>query len=161
MASRASATTQEVVREFVEPVLEGNLIEKTMEINGTIIQLQPLQSGEGRNGLWKKQDYILQTNEQYPKKICFNFWGDKIDQFNLQVGDNIKLSFDIESREFNGRWYTDVRGWKAEKEVSNAPAPEHYNAQGAMPPPPPPPAASDFPFGSPNDNGDNGNDLPF
>ncbi|MDR1699022.1 MAG: DUF3127 domain-containing protein [Prevotellaceae bacterium] len=133
-----------------------------MEINGTIIQLQPLQTGEGRNGLWKKQDYILQTNEQYPKKICFNFWGDKIDQFNLQVGDNIKLSFDIESREFNGRWYTDVRGWKAEKEGSSAaPAPEAYNAQGSMPPPPPPPAADSFPFGSPNDNSDNGNDLPF
>ena len=134
-----------------------------MEINGTIIQLQPLQSGEGRNGPWKKQDYILQTNEQYPKKICFNFWGDKIDQFNLQVGDNIKLSFDIESREFNGKWYTDVRGWKAEKAASSAsaaegaPAPEAYNA----PAPPPPPPADNFPFGSPGDNGDNGNDLPF
>ncbi len=130
-----------------------------MEVSGTIIQLQPLQSGEGRNGLWRKQDYILQTNEQYPKKICFNFWGDKIDQFGLQVGDSIKLSFDIESREFNGRWYTDVRGWKAEKEGSAAAStPEAY--QGSMPPPPPPPAADNFPFGNANDS-DNGNDLPF
>jgi hypothetical protein len=140
-----------------------------MEIIGTIIQLQPLQSGEGRNGAWKKQDYILQTNEQYPKKICFNFWGDKIDQFNIQVGETVKLSFDIESREFNGKWYTDVRGWKVERGQGEAQppvaAPEYaaapsYAAPAPVPPPPPAPAA-DFPFGSPSDNGDGGSDLPF
>ena len=136
-----------------------------MEVNGTIIQLQPLQTGEGRNGVWKKQEYILQTNEQYPKKICFNFWGEKIDQFNLQVGENIKLFFDIDSREFNGRWYTDVRGWKVEKAQSAdasavaAPVPAAaFNGQSDVAPPPP---AADFPFGSPGDNGDNGSDLPF
>lgn len=82
-----------------------------MEITGKIIQVLDLQSGVGRNGTeWKKQDYVLETNDQYPKKICFNIWGDKIDQIALQVGEDVTVSISVESREYNGKWYTDVRG---------------------------------------------------
>lgn len=87
-----------------------------MEISGRIIQVLPLQSGTSKTGnAWKKQEYVLETKENYPRKVKFDFFGDRVDQFPLAVGDDVVVSFDLESREFNGRWYTDVRGWKAEK----------------------------------------------
>lgn len=87
-----------------------------MEISGTIIQILPEASGTGKTGnTWRKQDYVLETKEQFPKKLCFNAWGEKIDQFGLQVGDEATVSFDLESREFNGKWYTDVKAWKVQK----------------------------------------------
>ena len=86
-----------------------------MELEGKIIQVNQLQSGQGKNGTWKKQEYIIETTSQYPKKVCVTVWGDKIDQFALNQHDDVKLSVELESREYNGRWYTDVRAWKAEK----------------------------------------------
>ncbi len=84
-----------------------------MEIKVQLIQVLPLQSGEGKNGPWKKQDIIVETlNRQYPKKICVSIWGDKIDDSILKIGNQLNVAFDIESREYNGRWYTDVRAWK-------------------------------------------------
>lgn len=95
-----------------------------MEIQGRIIQLLDEQSGQGRNGTWRKRDYVLETDGQYPKKVCFNLWGEKIDQYPVSVGDKVTLHFDIESREFNGRWYTDVKGWKIDKgQAASADAP--------------------------------------
>ncbi|MDR2918726.1 MAG: DUF3127 domain-containing protein [Tannerella sp.] len=87
-----------------------------MEIRGKIIIVQPLQTGEGKNGVWKKQDYVVEYDQhsQYPRKMMFNLWGDKIDQFNIQEGQAVKISFDIDCREYNGRWYNDIRAWKVE-----------------------------------------------
>lgn len=86
-----------------------------MEISGKIIQSLPEQSGNGRNGVWKKKDYILETEGNYPKKVCITVWGEKIEQFNMQEGDQVNLGIEIESREFNGKWYTDVKAWKLDK----------------------------------------------
>lgn len=86
-----------------------------MELEGKIIQVNQLQSGQGKNGTWKKQEFIIETKSQYPKKVCVTVWGDKIDQFGLNQNEDVKLSIELESREYNGRWYTDVRAWKAEK----------------------------------------------
>lgn len=83
-----------------------------MELKGKLLQLLPLQTGTGKNGAWKKQDIILETEGQYPKKVCISIWGDKINESQLQVGSQLSISFDIESREYNGRWYTDVKAWK-------------------------------------------------
>lgn len=83
-----------------------------MELTAKLIQLLPLQSGEGKNGPWKKQDIIVETESQYPKKVCISIWGDKIDTSELQVGNKLNISFDVESREYNGRWYTDCKAWK-------------------------------------------------
>ena len=88
-----------------------------MELIGKIIQVLPLQSGTSKAGnAWKKQEYILETlGTQYPRKVCFNLFGDNVDKFPMQVGQDVTVSIDIESREFNGRWYTDVRGmWSME-----------------------------------------------
>ncbi len=83
-----------------------------MDIKGRVIQLLALQTGEGKNGAWKKQDFVIETDGQYPKKICISAWGDKINESALQVGNEVNVSFDVESREYNGRWYTDVKAWK-------------------------------------------------
>ncbi len=89
-----------------------------MEVQGKIIQKLPLQEGTSKAGNpWRKQVYILETLENYPKKVAFDFFGDRINQYDsiCEVGATVTLSYDIESREFNGRWYTDIRGWKAER----------------------------------------------
>lgn len=89
-----------------------------MEISGKIIAVLAMQSGEGKNGPWRSQDYVLETQDQYPKKVCFNLFGAKIDQFPIAIDDQVTVSFDVESREWNGRWFTSVRAWKVEKAVA-------------------------------------------
>jgi hypothetical protein len=103
-----------------------------MEISGVVVNLLPMQTGQGKNGTWKKQEFILETPGQYPKKVCMNLWGDKVDEIKISVGDKITASINIESREYNGRWYTDVRAWKIQKDASgssnrNAPPPSEEN----------------------------------
>ena len=91
-------------------------------------------SGISKSGnAWKKREYVLETQETYPKKVHFDFFGERADQFPLNVGDVIKLSFDIESREFNGRWYTSIRGWKSEPAAAGMPA--DMQPAGAFPTP--------------------------
>ncbi len=85
-----------------------------MQLTAKLIQVLPLQTGTGKNGQWKKQDIIVETEGQYPKKVCVSVWGDKINESQLQVGAQLAISFDVESREYNGRWYTDVKAWKIE-----------------------------------------------
>jgi hypothetical protein len=92
-----------------------------MQLTAKLIQLLPLQSGTGKNGQWEKQDIIVETEATYPKKICVSVWGDKIDAASLQTGNLLKIDFDVESREYNGRWYTDVKAWKIEV-AGSAPA---------------------------------------
>lgn len=128
-----------------------------MEIKGKIILALPEISGTSKTSgnPWKKREYVLETQETYPKKVHFDFFGEKADQFPLSVGDDITLSFDIESREYQGRWYTSIRGWKAEK-AGAAPAGPAPVGMDVPPVPgygmPPAPAAPTTPA---ND------DLPF
>lgn len=131
-----------------------------MEVTGKIILALPPQSGESKNGNpWKKREYVLETEEQYPRKIHFDFFGDRADQFPLSEGQRVKLSFDIESREFNNRWYTNIRGWKAEiiGENSETPAKSDNPFGNDIPMP-------NDPFDSVQDSGSNSgttDDLPF
>jgi len=92
-----------------------------MEINGKIIDMLEEQKGNGRNGEWRKQSYILETLDQYPKKVCMDVWGDKIDTFNIQKGEQITAKINVESREYNGKWYTDVKIWSVDRS-SNTPS---------------------------------------
>lgn len=91
-----------------------------MQLTTKLTQLLPIQTGTGKNGEWKKQDIIVETEGQYPKKICVSIWGDKINNNQLQIGNNLKIDFDIESREYNSRWYTDVKAQKVEVVTSNS-----------------------------------------
>ncbi len=126
-----------------------------MEVTGKIIVALPEMSGTSRAGnVWKKREYVLETQETYPRKIHFDFFGERADQFPLNVGDTIKLSFDIESREYNGRWFTSIRGWKSEPATGapmSAPAPAVGQAF------PEPPSAPAFPASEPSAT----DDLPF
>lgn len=131
-----------------------------MEISGKIIAIPPQQSGVGKNGPWRSQDYVLETEGQYPKKVCFNLFNDRIDKFPIDMGEQVTVSFDIESREYNGRWYTTIRAWNVKKAMEQAQMP------GDMPPPP---GIEQQPQQQPEwrntfdsmDNDDANTDLPF
>ena len=108
-----------------------------MEITGKIIYV-----GEARGGVsartgnsWKTQDFVIETMEQYPRKCMFNVFGeDRLKEFHIQAGEVLTVSFDIDAREYNGRWYNDIRAWRV---VRGEVAP----AQGAAPADIPAPAA--------------------
>jgi hypothetical protein len=85
-----------------------------MQFTAKLTQLLPIQTGTGKNGEWKKQDVIVETESQYPKKVCISIWGDKTNEGKLQTGNLLKIVFDIESREYNSKWYTDIKAWKIE-----------------------------------------------
>jgi hypothetical protein len=85
-----------------------------MQLTAKLTQLLPIQTGTGKNGEWKKQDIIVETDGQYPKKVCISIWGDKINEGQLQIGNVLKIDFDIESREYNNKWYTDIKALKIE-----------------------------------------------
>ena len=110
-----------------------------MEITGKLIQKLPVQTGQRNDGTsWSKAEFVFETIDQYPKKICANLWGDRaraLDQF--QEGSLITVSFDLESREYNGRWYTDVKAWKVDPATpaAVAGAPMNAPAQGYVPQP--------------------------
>ena len=88
-----------------------------MDVVGTIIQVLPAQEGIGKNGNpWKVQPYVLETLDQYPRKVHFEVFGeDRIKQNPCDVDQLVTVSFDIESREFNGRWYTSIRAWRIQQ----------------------------------------------
>ena len=108
-----------------------------------------MQSGQGKNGTWKKQEFILETPGQYPKKVCLSLWGEKVDETRLSVGEKITASINIESREYNGRWYTDIRAWRIQ--------PKQETPAGA-PMPDMPPIAEEPAYASAPAEAD---DLPF
>lgn len=91
-----------------------------MEITGKIIAALPEVSGVSARGEWKSQTYVIETQEQYPKKLAFDVFGaDRIDQFGLQVGDIATVHFDVDAREYNGRWFNSVRAWNVTKSGQN------------------------------------------
>jgi hypothetical protein len=121
-----------------------------MEINGKIIEILSEKSGESGKGPWRKKEYVLETESQYPKKICFMAWGDKIDEFAIKDGEKLVVTVDLESREYNGRWYTDVKAWKVARAgaADNVPfsAPKEYNNDTMQRESPPPLDDDEIPF---------------
>jgi Protein of unknown function (DUF3127). len=118
-----------------------------LEISGRLLKVLPEQRGNGRNGEWVKQDFILETTEQYPKKVCLSAWGDKVaDLTRISVGDTLTVSFNVESREFNERWYTDLRAWRISTNAGGASA-GAPNIPGEIP--------------TPADSMEGNEDLPF
>jgi hypothetical protein len=119
-----------------------------MEITGKLISVLPEETGEGKNGPWRKQNFILETQEQFPKKVCITTWGDKINLNTFQENEVITASINIESREWNGKWFTDVKAWRVVKQLSDPTTPPD---PGNLPPENIPPPESDEEL----------NDLPF
>jgi Domain of unknown function (DUF3127) len=84
-----------------------------MEISGRLVQTLPTQTGQGKNGEWKKCNFVIETGDKFPKKVCIVAWKDLVEQVQqIPAGSMINVSFDVESREYNGKWYTDVKAWK-------------------------------------------------
>ena len=133
-----------------------------MEIEGRIARKLSVQTGTSARGAWSKQEFILEYQEgNFPSQICMNVWGeDKVrDLEKYQVGDKVKVSFNLSSREFNGRWYTDVRAWRIEPAGQQQPAGYGYSQSAAGAPVPsmesaPMPTIDDLPAGADED-------LPF
>lgn len=88
-----------------------------LEISGKIIAVLDKKSGISKTGTsWSVQQYVIETQDQYPRKMCFDIFGeDKISQFNIQIGDELKLFFEVDAKEYNGRWYNSFKAWKVEK----------------------------------------------
>ncbi len=86
-----------------------------MELTGKVVEVLEEEKGTSRNGEWRKQGFVIETQDQYPKKVCAVAWGDKIDVFNIQKGEELTAKINIESREYNGKWYTDVKIWAVER----------------------------------------------
>lgn len=108
-----------------------------LEIIGSLITKLQVQSGSSTRGEWQKQEFVIETQETYPKKVCMNVWGaDKVSELaSFREGDLLKISFNIESREYNQRWYNDIRAWrieKADKEGGNTGEREYRGNQGAQ-----------------------------
>lgn len=96
------------------------------DITGKIIAVLPTRSGTSAKGTqWSSQTAVIETHEQYPKRVAFDVLGDKITEFNLQVGEEVIVSFDINAREFNGKWWNSVNAWQVVRQVS-----QQASAQG-------------------------------
>jgi hypothetical protein len=86
-----------------------------MLITGKLLNVLPEVKGNGKNGNWIKKDIIIEIDDRYPKKICVSVWGEKIDLTPFKIGDILNVNVDIESKEYNNRWFTEVKAWKINK----------------------------------------------
>lgn len=123
-----------------------------MDFSGKIIAVLTPKSGVAKSSgnEWKAQEYVIENHDQYPKKMCFEVFGaDKIEQFAIQMGEELTVSFDIDARQWNDRWFNSLRAWKVERVAAGAPA-----SSGSPVPPPPAPTPEFIP-------GDVKDDLPF
>lgn len=140
-----------------------------MEITGKIIQVLEARGGtSARTGNpWKVQSYVLETEEQYPRRMVFEVFGeDQINQFNIQVGQVLTVSFNVDAHEYQGRWYNQIRAWKVEVPgAAAAPAAQPGVAPMAAPAPVAAPAADPFAAPAPAApaaaEGESTDDLPF
>lgn len=126
-----------------------------MNISGKVVQVLPIQTGTSKAGNpWQKQEFVLEQGGQYPRKVCISLFGDNVAKIP-QVGQDVMVSVDIDSREFNGRWYTEIKAWNITQTGAQqaAPAPQQVATAPAAAPAQPQPApapqagvADDLPF---------------
>lgn len=127
-----------------------------MEISGKIIAALEKRSGtSSRTGnTWASQSFVIETHEQYPKRCVFDVFGeDRLKEFNINVGDEMTVSFDIDAHEYNGRWFNNLRAWRVQHGTEAAPA------MGGAPAGPAASAAQPIP--APAAGEDTADDLPF
>ena len=122
----------------------------SIQVKGTVVQILKSETGVSKAGKeWKKQEFVIETNEQYPKKVCFTLFGDKSSLLDgITEGKEVEVFFSVESRDFNGKWFHNINAWKIELAGVGTAAKSY----------PPEFSAGDIP---PEASEDNGNDLPF
>jgi hypothetical protein len=122
----------------------------SMDVKGRLLQILPLQSGTSKSGNgWSKQEFVIETEDQFPKKVCFTLFGDKVSILNsIPVGSQIEVAFNLESREFNGKWYSNINAWKVNMVQSQATGSNEYSPEDIPPPAEPydAEAYNDLPF---------------
>lgn len=120
----------------------------SLDVKGKLLQILPVQTGTSKAGNeWSKQEFVIETEEQFPKKVCFTLFGDKLSLLQgISVGDQIEVAFNLESRDFNGKWYHNINAWRI-----NPAGETNSETHNFMPNDIPPPAPTDEPM----------NDLPF
>ncbi len=125
-----------------------------MEFTGKIIAVLGVRSGVSKStgNEWKVQEFVIESHDQYPKRMCFEVFGtDKLQQFNIQVGEEMTVSFDIDARQWNDRWFNSIRVWQVNRNV----------AAPAAPQPAAPVMDNPFPQAPVADGGGSADDLPF
>ena len=148
-----------------------------MDLQGKIIQVLPERSGTSARGEWKACDFVLETIEQFPKKMVFSVWGaDRLSRFNIQQGQDVHVFFDIDAREYNGKWYNSVRAYDVRPYDPSLGTPPQVAGPDTQPFPPvqtttpaapaaaPSPATNNASAVTTNDitaGVDNADDLPF
>lgn len=109
-----------------------------MEFTGKIIAILPMRGGIAKStgNEWKVQEFVIENHDQYPRKMCFEVFGaDKISQFNIQMGEELTVSFDIDARQWQDRWFNSIRAWKVDR-VAAQPVQPMAQGQGAQAPQP-------------------------
>ena len=129
-----------------------------MELQGKVIAVLPARSGVSARGEWKSQSFVIETHESFPRKMVFDVFGEeRLTRFNIQLGQEVNVSFDIDAHEYNGRWFNNIRAFDVRlvdpNTVSAAPAAQ------AAPAAPQQPANAPFPPQPEQSNSDD--DLPF
>lgn len=129
-----------------------------MELQGKVIAVLPARSGVSARGEWKSQSFVIETHDNFPRKMAFDVLGEeRLTRFNIQLGQEVNVSFDIDANEYNGRWFNNIRAFDvrlvAPNTVSAAPAAQ------AAPAAPQQPANAPFPPQPEQSNSDD--DLPF
>ncbi len=117
LSNGTGAPTQKLSRDFL--IIQKNLVMELF-IQGKVAEILEEQSGESRNGPWRRRDFILEMDDRFSRKVCISQWGDSIDSDPVSVGETVKAYINLQSREYNGRWYTDVRAWRIDR--GDAPA---------------------------------------
>lgn len=119
-----------------------------MEFEGIVYRVLPVVKGTSQRGEWVKQEVVFELPGEFNRKLCVGFWGDKAQEAGaLKPGEKVSVAINLESREYNGRWYTEARAWKLTRVVAQP---------AAAPMPDMPPFAEEEPYA--NDPAD---DLPF
>ena len=99
-----------------------------MEMTGVVIAILPERSGTSQRGEWKSQSFVIETQEQYPKHLCFEVFGaDRIAQFNIKGGETITVQFDIDARQYQDRWFNSIKAWNIIRPGQHAPMQAGYN----------------------------------
>ena len=99
-----------------------------MEMTGVVIAVLPERSGTSQRGEWKSQSFVIETQEQYPKHLCFEVFGaDRIAQFNIKGGETITVQFDIDARQYQDRWFNSIKAWNVIRPGQQAPVQGGYN----------------------------------
>lgn len=139
-----------------------------MELQGKVIAVLPERSGVSQRGEWKSQEFVIQYQEgQYPRHLCFNVFGaERLQRFNIQIGQTVLVAFDIDARQWNDRWFTDIRAYDVRQVDPNAaPAASPFQAAQPQQNVQAAPAATENPSApfttSEEDGGKGADDLPF